>query len=108
MRSHYLTEAVAAIEPLDGYRVRATFADGFTGEVDLAPLLQCGPIFEPLRDLQFFRRVTVSAYGIPEWTSEVDLSAASLRAWCEAGKFMDYEETDAWIDQHDSAPEKVA
>ena len=108
MHFHYLTEAVTAIQPLDGHRVRATFADAFTGEVDLAPLLDCGAIFEPLRDLTFFRHVTVSALGVPEWPNELDLSPGSLRAWCEAGKFMDYEETDAWIEQHSGAPEKVA
>ena len=109
MRSHlHLAESVSAIEPLERYRIRATFGDGFTGEVDLAPLLSCGPIFEPLRELSFFRRVNVSPYGVPEWPDELDLSPASLRAWCEAGRFMDFEETDAWIAQHGGAPEKVA
>ena len=108
MRTNYLSETVTAIQPLDGYRVRATFADGFAGEVDLVPLLDCGPIFEPLRDPAFFRSVKASPYGVPEWSDELDLSPGSLRAWCEAGKFMDYEQTDAWIEQHSGAPQKVA
>lgn len=103
-----MTQKVTAIEPLDRYRVKVTFADGFSGEVDLAPLLNCGPIFQPLRDLDFFRRVTIAPDGVPEWSDDLDLSPDSLRAWCEAGRFMDYEETDDWIQQHSSTPEKVA
>ena len=104
----YMTQKVTAIEPLDGYRVKVTFADGFSSEVDLAPLLNCGPIFQPLRQLDFFRRVTIAPDGVPEWSDDLDLSPDSLRAWCEAGRFMDYEETDAWVEQHTSTPEKVA
>ncbi len=108
MRANYLSETVTAIQALDGYRVRATFTDGFAGEVDLEPLLDCGPIFEPLRDPTFFRSVKTSPYGVPEWSDQLDLSPGSLRAWCEAGKFMDYEQTDAWIEQHSGVPQKVA
>lgn len=109
MSGNYLTETITAIEPLGrGYGVRATFSDGFTGEVDLAPLLDCGPIFQSLRDPAFFRRVKVGLHGIPEWSDELDLSPGSLRAWCEAGQFMDFEQTDAWIAQRSAAREKVA
>jgi hypothetical protein len=107
--NNYLSQTVTAIATTgSGYRIRATFSDGFTGEVDLAPLLGCGPIFESLRDPAFFRRVKVSSYGVPEWSDELDLSPGSLRAWCEAGQFMDYEQTDAWIAQHSPPREKVA
>lgn len=34
------------------------FQDGTTGEVDLAPELE-GPIFAPLRDLEFFKQLQV-------------------------------------------------
>jgi len=106
--NRYFEQRVTKIEPFEGYQLRVTFADGFTGEIDLTPLLSCGPIFEPLRNPEFFRRVAVSQYGVPEWPDDLDLSPGSLRAWCEAGRFLDYEETDAWIKRHSSAPEKVA
>lgn len=105
--NRYFTETVTAIEAIGGRRVRVTFQDGFTGEVDLTPLLDCGPIFEPLRDESIFKQVTV-AHGAPLWPDDLDLSPGALRAWCEAGKFMDYEETDAWVEQHIVAPERVA
>ena len=108
MPASYLSESVTAIQPLAGCRVRVTFVDGFAGEVDLAPLLECGEIFQPLRDPAFFRAVKLSSYGVPEWPDGLDLSPGSLRAWCEAGQFMDYDQTDAWIEQHGGMPQKVA
>lgn len=109
MKTNYLLEEVTSIQPIEGYRVAVKFADGFTGNVDLSPLLDCGgEIFQPWRDLDFFRRVTVNDFGAPEWPGELDLSPGSLRAWCEAGRFMDYDETDLWIEQHSGTPERAA
>jgi hypothetical protein len=105
--NRYFVEKVTAIEPLDGLRVRVIFRDGFTGEVDLSPLLDCGPIFAPLRDASYFRQVTV-VHGAPLWPDDLDLSPGALRAWCEAGRFMDYDETDAWIAEHIRPPERMA
>jgi hypothetical protein len=105
--NRYFTETITAIEAIVGHRVHVTFQDGYSGEVDLTPLLNCGPIFEPLREEAIFKQVTV-ADGAPLWPEDIDLSPGALRAWCEAGKFMDYEETDAWIEQHIVAPERVA
>ena len=105
--NRYFVEKVAAIQPLDELRVRATFQDGFTGEVDLSPLLECGPIFEPLRDPSKFRQVT-DVHGDPVWPDDLDLSPGALRAWCEAGRFMDYDETDNWIAEHLPPPQAMA
>jgi len=46
-------------EYVDGYRVRIQFNDGKTGIVDLRDSLW-GPIFEPLKDKNFFKRFTLS------------------------------------------------
>jgi len=37
-----------------------------------------------------------------------NLSPRTLRAWCEAGRFLDWEETDQWFDRHYNSHEKVA
>jgi hypothetical protein len=105
--NRYFTEKITAIEATGGHRVLVTFKDGFVGEVDLTPLLECGPIFEQLRDETIFKQVSV-AHGAPLWPDDLDLSPGALRAWCEAGRFMDYEETDGWIEQHARSPETVA
>lgn len=48
-----------SVQVLDGFRVRLGFADGSTGEVDLAPYLR-GPVFEPLvKDRALFAAVRV-------------------------------------------------
>lgn len=50
-----------------GYRLRVTFNDGTIKEVDLAEELS-GPVFEPLRDVQFFRKVRLNQdTGTIEW-----------------------------------------
>jgi hypothetical protein len=105
--NRYFTDRITAIEAIGGHRVRVTFRDGFMGEVDLTPLLDCGPIFEPLRDESIFKQVTV-ARGAPLWPDDLDFSPGTLRAWCEAGKFMNDDETYSWMEQHDGASERVA
>ena len=49
---------ITGAEPLDGYRLRLQFSDGSSRDVDLEGELW-GPIFEPIRDPDFFRQVTV-------------------------------------------------
>lgn len=43
---------------LDGHRVWLKFSDGTDGEADLKNELD-GPIFEPLRDTEYFRQFTL-------------------------------------------------
>jgi len=52
------------------HRLALTFTDGFAAEIDLAPLLDWGPLYEPLRDEANFRKVTVSPHGVPEWVDD--------------------------------------
>jgi hypothetical protein len=40
---------------VSGHTVWLRFRDGTAGEVDLSPVLR-GPIFEPLHDVEYFRR----------------------------------------------------
>lgn len=107
MPNRYLLEKVTAFTPLEARRVQVVFADGFAGEVDLEPLIDGGELFATWRDDGFFRGVTVR-HGVPEWSDDVDLSPGALRAWCEAGRVLDCEETDAWVaGQTASAPSFV-
>jgi len=50
---------VASAEYVEGYKVRLRFNNGEEGIVDLKDSLW-GPMFEPLRDLNVFKRFTVS------------------------------------------------
>ena len=54
------------------------FNDGARKQVDVLPLLR-GPVFEPLRDPQYFARVTVDpVLGTVVWPNEADLAPEAL------------------------------
>jgi len=68
-------------EPGDDYTVRVEFADGLTAEVDLSYLLDYGGVFEPLRDLGYFRRLRADAQaGTIVWPNEADIAPETLYA----------------------------
>ena len=70
---------VAQIECLDGYRVRATFSDGATGEYDFAEVIgKGGPMVEPLRDPEYFKQVVIE-HGAPTWPNCFDACPDWLR-----------------------------
>lgn len=65
---------------LDSYRIEITFSTGESGVVDLAQSLW-GPVFEPLRTPQRFRRFTVSpALHTITWDNDADFAPEYLRA----------------------------
>jgi len=68
---------IVSVRPLDGYRLEIVFADGVRGVVALKDRL-FGPVFEPLRDVTFFRQVTVDAYGAVCWPNGADLAPDAL------------------------------
>ncbi len=68
---------ITAVEHLGGHHLRLTFADGFVGDVDLAGrfLAPTGPMFEPLRDVAYFAKVSVdSELGTVVWPNGADLA----------------------------------
>ena len=69
---------VVQVRHVGGYALWLRFADGTEGEIDLAGELW-GPIFEPLRDPEFFKLVRVN----PElrtiaWPNGADLAPEFL------------------------------
>lgn len=70
---------VTSITVLERYKLRLTFDDGITGDVDLSDLPNAGPVFEPLRDPGYF----ASAYIDPiartvAWPGDIDLDPEAL------------------------------
>lgn len=68
---------VRAVEHLGGHRLRLTFADGLTGEIDLTSRFDgsLGPVFEPLRDVDYFAQVTIDEeLGTIVWPNGADLA----------------------------------
>ena len=70
-----LIEAV----PLDDYKVHLRFADGLAADVDLSYLVGCGKVFEPLRDVEYFRKLRVDELSVTiEWPNEADFAPETL------------------------------
>ena len=69
------------VQYLGGYRLRVTFADGVVSDVDLSEKLSgdVGPMFEPLRDEEFFATVVVDQdLGTVVWPNGADLAPDAL------------------------------
>ena len=60
------------------YTVWLRFQDGTCGEVDIAPSFK-GPVFEPLRNVEFFKRVRVDPeIGTIVWPNGADVAPETL------------------------------
>jgi uncharacterized protein DUF2442 len=70
-------QTVASVRPLDNYQLEVSFADGTSGVVSLKDRL-FGPMFEPLRDVTFFRQVSVDEFGAVCWPNGADLAPDAL------------------------------
>lgn len=68
---------VVQVEVKPGYTLALTFDDGLQGEVCIADRL-FGSMFEPLKDLSFFAKVSIDPYGAVCWPNEADLAPDAL------------------------------
>jgi hypothetical protein len=60
------------------YVVWLRFQDGTSGEVDIQPSFK-GPVFDPLRDIEFFKRVRIdSEIGTIVWPNGADVAPETL------------------------------
>lgn len=72
---------VTAVEVRPPCGLRLTFNDGRTRNVDLADEMW-GPMFEPLKDSDFFAQVTVH-HGTVVWPNGLDLDPVVLHGDAE-------------------------
>ena len=69
---------VTDVEYLEGYKLLVTFDTGEQKVVDLEDRLE-GEVFEPLRDLEYFRQVFVDPdLGTICWPNEADFAPDTL------------------------------
>lgn len=67
--------------PLGGYVVGVRFQDGTAGDVDLAYLTECGGVFEPLKDPEYFAQLRADAEaGTIVWPNDADIAPETLYA----------------------------
>ena len=66
--------------------LRLSFNDGATKVVDVAPLLE-GPVFEPLRDPEYFAQVSLdSVCGTVVWPNGADFAPEALYGLSEGSQ----------------------
>ncbi|HET7437613.1 MAG TPA: DUF2442 domain-containing protein [Thermoanaerobaculia bacterium] len=69
---------VVQVRYVRDYVLWVRFEDGTSGEVDIQPSFR-GPVFEPLRDVEFFKRVRVDAeIGTIVWPNGADIAPETL------------------------------
>jgi hypothetical protein len=63
----------------DDHQVHVSFEDGLTAEVDLSYLLDYGGVFEPLRDIGYFRQLRADPEaGTIVWPNQADVAPETL------------------------------
>ena len=67
---------VVKAEYLDGYKVKLLFNNGETRIADLSGSL-IGPVFAPLRDIEYFKRFTIK-FNTIEWENGADFAPEYL------------------------------
>jgi len=73
---------VASIEYKSRYSYLICFDDGVSGVVDFSEYLTRGPVFAPLRDLNFFRKAVIEG-GTIAWPNGADVAPETLYEKCQ-------------------------
>ena len=68
---------VIEAEHVRDFVIRLTFEDGTCGEIDLANELW-GEVFEPLKDLEYFKCFEIAEYGTLAWPNGADIAPEFL------------------------------
>lgn len=69
---------VTGARHIEGHRVQVSFSDGTDAEVDLRDSLE-GPIFEPLRDVDYFKSFSIIGHTLA-WPNGADFAPEYLRS----------------------------
>ena len=64
---------------VSGHKLDMTFSDGTRKVVDFSGWLN-GPVFEPLRDVEYFRRFILDGWTV-SWPNGADIAPETLHAY---------------------------
>lgn len=68
---------ITSVKPLPNYILSLTFNDGVQGNICIKDRL-FGPMFEPLKDPDFFAQVYLDEFGAVAWPNRADLDTQLL------------------------------
>jgi hypothetical protein len=68
---------VVDIRYMGGFVYRVVFDDGKSGDVDFSEYIGRGPVFEPLRDVSFFKKAGIEG-GTISWPNGADVAPETL------------------------------
>lgn len=72
--------------------LHVVYDDGFSGEYDLSEMIATGPVFAPLKDPEYFKKVAVAPFGhsfgwnLDAIGKEIDFCIDSVRIDMEANR----------------------
>lgn len=91
---------VEHIEYSHDYVYRVVFDDDLGADIDFEPYLVRGPIFEPLKDKEYFKKATIAG-GTISWPNGADISPESLyEKVASAGKRLQSARSSASLQAH--------
>jgi hypothetical protein len=68
---------VMKFEYKGGFVYHVVFDDGKNGGIDLTEYISRGPVFEPLKDIAFFKQATIEG-GTISWPNGADIAPETL------------------------------
>lgn len=106
-----ITAAIVKEGARSGRAIAVEWDDGYTGIVDLAPVIEAHKPLAPLADAGAFHdfRVADDGWSI-EWGCGVDFGSEQLHRWAreQAGEIMPARAFRAWMQRHDMTLDAAA